>query len=286
MLWQRYVELEPVKRLLNEGRELLGKTIYVTEKRDGSNVSLWLDETDILHISSHNMEVADKDIQNRMKNVPEYKKIIDLLMDEKYQWHNDCIVYGELLQNISPTRIECKRKNLHWIMFDIYSKTSESFHDYNSMYQKGYHFKIPVVHLIDIFIPTSLDDLYVSIEKYKKWCARHRREGIVGKCYNNKIFFKEKIDLPKKPKLEKPQKSDIIYPPMPEDRILRALQHSYDELGEDNYKNKSLAMPIIARHIATEAREHYYNVPQNFYSWYVNTPMEKIKEKKLDVSVQ
>lgn len=283
--WQRYMELEPIKRLDNEGRELLGKEICITIKRDGENVSPWLDETDQTHISSHNNEVADDNIQSRFKLTPEYSKAVELLLDEKNTWHNDCILYGELLKEISPTRIEPKRKKTHWILFDIYSKTQGKYMDYVLIYQKAYHFKIPIVGLLDVIAPKSLDELNEKIEGYKKWCKKHKREGIVGKCYNSGIFFKEKIDLPKRPKLEKPQKSDIIYPPMPEEKILRALQHAFDEVGESNWKIVKIAMPVVARHIATEAQEHYYSTPQNFYRWYTDTPIEKIKEKKSDVLV-
>ena len=73
-IWKRYVELEPIKRLKNEGRELLGKEIYITEKRDGENVSVWLDDSDTVHISSHNLVEASKDIVTRLQNTPEYLK--------------------------------------------------------------------------------------------------------------------------------------------------------------------------------------------------------------------
>jgi hypothetical protein len=270
-LWQRYMELEPIKRLDNEGRELLGKEIYLTEKRDGSNVSLWLDEEDTVHISSHNQEDADSNIKADMIKTPEYNKAIELLKDEKHLWHNDSVLYGELLLKISPTRIEPRKKNIHWILFDIFSRVSQSYEDYVLVYQKGYHFHIPVVRLVDVIIPTDLDDLFKSIEKYKHWCKRHRREGIVGKSYTTNVFFKEKIDLPKKPKLEKPQKSDITYPPMPEETILRALEHAIDIVGIDNWKDRSKTMPIVAQQLETEAKEHFFSTPRNYYQIYLDT---------------
>jgi hypothetical protein len=279
MSWLRYVQLQSVNRLPHEGRELLGKEIHITVKRDGENVPLRLDENDQTHISSHNFDVAENDIQNRMKAVPEYKKAIELLLDEKHQWHTDCILYGELLKEISPTRIEPKRVKTHWILFDIFNRTEGKFMNYTAVYQKAYHFKIPVVALLDVIAPKSLDELNEKIAGYLKWCKTHKKEGIVGKCYNEGIFFKEKIDLPKRPKLIKPNKSDIEYPPMPYEKVLRALQHSYDELGEENYKNKVKAMPIIARHFNAEAQEHYYKVPSNLYSHYINIPIEQIRAK-------
>ena len=41
MMWRKYYDLEPIRRLRNEGRELIGQFIDFTEKRDGENVSLW-----------------------------------------------------------------------------------------------------------------------------------------------------------------------------------------------------------------------------------------------------
>jgi hypothetical protein len=269
--WKRYTQLEPVKRLDYEGRELLGKTVYITVKRDGENVSPWLDETDTPHISSHNNEEADSDIQNRFKATPEYPKAVELLLDEKNTWHNDCILYGELLKCVSPTRIERTRKNIHWILFDIYSKTEGKYMDYTQVYMKGYHFHIPVVKLIDTIIPTDMNVFFDQIAKYKTWCKRHRREGIVGKCYENQVFFKEKIDLPEKPKLVKPTKFEISYPPMPEETITRALEHAIDQVGVDNWLDRSKSMPVLAQHLATEASEHYFSVPRNFYNIYLDS---------------
>jgi hypothetical protein len=96
------------------------------------------------------------------------------------------------------------------------------------------------------------------------------------------IYTKEKIDLPKKSKLERPAREDINYPEMPETKIIRALQHAYDELGEENWSNKAKAMPVVARHIETEAREHYYKKPKDFYNYYANTPIEVIKMRTAD----
>lgn len=283
MKWQKYPELEPIRRLRYEGRELLGKRLYLTEKRDGQNVSLWLNDQDEVKISSHNLEEASPDIISRMKTVPEYNKVTELLKDEKNSYEHDYIAYGELLLHVSPTRLEPRRKYLHWILFDIFDCEADRFLGYNHVYQKAYHFKIPVVRVVDFFIPDSLDELTAKIKEALKWCRRHRREGLVGKNFKEQIFFKEKVDLPKLPKTrkfgEKPQ-----LPEMPQERILRALQHAYDEIGDnEDWKNKRIAMPIVARHIATEAREHYYSPPRNFYKHYIETPIENLKVIKNEI---
>lgn len=272
-MWKKYSDLEPVKRLRNEGRELLGQKVLLTEKRDGENVSLWLDEDKNVHISSRRQEEADEDIQSRMRGTPEYPKVCDLLNDE---YQGNIVVYGELLKHVSPTRIEPRRKHIHWILFDVWDCDLERYMPYNWVYQLAYHYKIPVVRIVDEFVPMSEGELLGRIEDAKKWCRRHRREGVVGKNYHHQIFFKEKIDLPKRPKLKRPIKRPE-YPPMPEEKIIRALQHALDEVGEENWKDKAVAMPIVARHIAAEAEEHNYERPRNIYSYYVNMPLETIK---------
>ena len=122
-----------------------------------------------------------------------------------------------------------------------------------------------------MFVPATLSEIECQITEWLKWCRRHRREGIVLKCYKNQVMSKEKIDLPRNPKLDKPQKSQVRYPAMPEEKILRVLQRAYDELGSDEaWHDKAKAMPVIVKHFQTEAREHLYSVPVNMYSIYIS----------------
>jgi len=272
--WKKYTDLEPIRRLDNEGRELLGNRILLTEKRDGSNISLWLDENKEVRISSHNQEAADTSLQNSMKSMPEYPKIVELLKDE---YQGNIIVYGEMLYCVGPTRIEPRKKRVHWILFDVYDIDSQRYMPYNWVYQLAYHYKIPIVGIVDDFIPESEGELFAHIEEAKKWCRKHRREGVVIKDYHNQVFAKEKIDLPKRPKLKDPNQVKLQYPAMPGEKILRALQHAFDEVGEENWKNKAIAMPVVARHISTEAQEHFYETPKNFYQYYINTSLNLLR---------
>ena len=277
-MWHKYTDLERHNQLRNEGRELLGEHIIYTVKRDGENVSLWLNEDKEVIISSRRQETADDNIQSRMRATPEYTKVCDLLKDE---YQGNIVVYGELLKGISPTRIEPKRKHIHWILFDIWDCDNEKYMPYNWVYQLAYHYKIPIVEIVDEHQPMSMTELTDKIEKMKKWAARHRREGVVGKIHNSKdgaqIFFKEKIDLPKRKKLDRENQNQSNYPPMPEEKILRALLHAFNEVGEENWRKVKIAMPVVARHISTEAREHDYDIPKNMFNYYNNTPLETIK---------
>lgn len=272
--WKTYLDLEPIRRLKNEGRELIGKTITFTEKRDGENVSLWLDGKGESHISSHNLCQASDDIIGRFKATKEYDKAILLLKTEQ-GFHREYVLYGELLKEVGPTRIEPKRKRIQWVLFDVWDCEEKRYISYTQLYQVACHYKIPVVRVVGFVVPVSMDDLDGIIKQQLKWCKRHRREGIVGKDYGNQVFFKEKIDLPKLPKI--PRQPQIQLPPMPEERILRALQHAYDEVGAENWKNVKVAMPIVAKHFEVEAKEHNYSTPRNMYKLYVDTPIDQIK---------
>ena len=310
--WQRYIELECVKRLEEEGRELLGEIVYVFPKRDGENVSLWLEENvkvepekKMIHVSSHNMVNADPKMIYRVSNTPEYPNALELLRSEWMNFGKNLVLYGELVnKGKGPTRIEPAHKYAHWYLFDIYDIDAKSYLPYTLVYQMAYHYKLSLVEATETFTPWKMEDLSPKIEEWKTWAKRHKREGVVGKVYKNGrlIGFKEKIDLPDLPPIPRNILEKATFPPMPEDRILRALQHSWDELMSSIFKetaikdermvtpaqrlyfetkvwqDKARAMPIIAKHIATEGREHHFSPPKNIFEIYLNTDIAKIRE--------
>ena len=288
MEWKKkYPDLEPIRRLRNEGRELLGKLVYLTEKRDGSNISIWLDKNDdVRRISSRNMINASDNLVDTLKSTKEYKKAVLLVKEQKEKFDEDFVVFGELInKGISPARFE-KHKQPKYILFDIWDNKAGKFVGYNKLYQLCYQYKLPVVRVVDVFIPNNLDELNAKIQQALKWCKKHRREGIVGKCYQSQVFFKEKLDIPKLPKIKKKNQTPQ-YPPLPEEKVLRALQHTYDELAkqyeniEQIWKDKKIVMPVFAKHVAVECREHLYSKPRkNLYKFYIETPIEKIKPKR------
>jgi hypothetical protein len=272
--WCHYFDLEPIRRLRNEGRELLGKTVTLTEKRDGENVSAWLDKNGGVCISSHNQCQASQDIINRFKETNEYHKV-KLLLKSEIEYHKEYVLYGELLKEVGPTRIEPKRKKIQWVLFDAWDRTENRYISYTQLYQLAYHYKLPLVRAVDFFVPCSMEELNAKITLMMKWCRKHRREGIVGKDYDNQIFFKEKIDLPKLPKI--PRDPQVQLPPMTQEKIIRALQHAFDEVGEANWKDTKIAMPIVAKHFSIEAKEHNFATPRNMYQLWIETPIEQLK---------
>ena len=273
--WQGYPHLDRIHGMKNEGRELLGKTIFLQEKRDGENVSISFTdrnpdafESRMVRISSHHMESASPDIQQRMIATPEYKRILELLLSEQSFGNGQLIAYGELLKTISPTRVEPQRKHIQWVMFDIFNAETNTSYTAKEVYKLAYHFNIPMVKLVHACMPDTVEALMAERDLAIKWCRRHRREGVIGKAYidGQLIAFKEKVDVLKLPAL--PRKVSVSYPAMPADTIQRGLQHAFDDAGLDGWKNKSIAMPLVAKHLQLEASEHNYAVPHNMFELY------------------
>jgi hypothetical protein len=271
-IWKKYTDLEPIKRLREDERAGLKSqnTIYLFEKRDGENVSIWLDEENVPHISSHNNVNADEDIQRRMKLTPEYERIVDLLKYQKHFLERNLIAYGELEKPISPTRLEPRRKHCHWIMFDLYDCATEKYLHNLELQPLAYSYRIPMPKIILAFSTAKLEDAETYVQDALKWCVRHHREGIVGKCFETQVYFKEKRVVPHRPKLRVPQER-IDYPAMPEETIQRAFEHAVDEVEKvgGSWSNVKIAMPILAKHMQLEGAEHSYAVPKNIYQMYL-----------------
>ena len=305
MIWSHYPDIESIRRLRHKGDELIGKKIYITEKRDGSNISLWYDKTwntylnmlniddakefidKNIHISSHNLiNVGDRHIVKNLIKTTSYKGLVEYIK----KMHNDgkdVIVYGELMQvGKTPTQIESPIETPEFLLFDILDTSTKRFLPFEDLEKISSDHGIKMVGLIEIFIPSFMDELKTKILFLMEWCSTSHREGIVGKIYDGQqVMFKEKvvINITRRPKI-KSDKPDL--PPMDEHTITRAMQHAYDEVikiagdkniqPKDAWADRKITMPIVAKHLELEAAEHGFSKP-NAYNIYLNTPVESIQ---------
>jgi hypothetical protein len=277
--WRKYTELDPVRRLQFKGNELLTQnTIYLFEKRDGANVSVWLNNDGGVCISSHNEENAEGNIQNKMRATPEFSKIVDLLQYEERFRDRKLIAYGELDISVSPTRCEMRKKHIHWTMFDIYDVDAEKYLHNLELQSLARVYKLPLPRIVCAFSTMKLQDVETYIQDALKWCGRHKREGIVGKCYDTQVFFKEKRILKSPKKMRVPQPREQL-PAMPEETIERAFEHAIDEVLKvgGNWNDTKIAMPIVAKHMQLEAREHNYAIPRDMYVRYLEKQQVPMK---------
>jgi hypothetical protein len=309
MIWNHYPDIESIRRLRYGGNELIFRKIYITEKRDGSNISLWYDndedkswdtflnmldlgdDKDIvdrnIHISSHNLiNIGDGHMVKSLVKTTSYKGIVKYLK-KSHMLGKDMIAFGELMQvGKTPTQIEPPIETPEWILFDILDTASGKFIPFEELEKISLEYNIKLVNLIETFRPMNMDELNEKIRSLMEWCKKSHKEGIVGKTYfsNPQTMFKEKImiNIPKKEK----KITMPLLPSMDDHTKLRALQHAYDEVSKiaeekgiepkEAWNDRKITMPIIAKYIRLEANEHGFAEP-NAYYLYLNTPIEKIQ---------
>lgn len=292
----RYMELSKILHLRNEGRELLGKHLYFTEKRDGSCFAIWLKLlpswkrilNKILRkrfdnipdpckyqvmVSSRNMEIAQKLIRGDFHRCGDNVAVLAYLNDNPTH-----IVFGELLRKgLSPTRIE-DHKKVEFIVFDIFdtmtrytTKKPYGFLSYQQVHQECYHYNMKCVKLFGEGRFRSMKSLLKYRDKMLEMCKEEEREGVVIKTFQEggkPLYAKEKLDIAKsrgKPKLERGQPE---LPPLPFSEAVGAVDKAYADLGE-NFSDKKKAMPLVARYIQHEMEKHICSKPvENFYNLY------------------
>ena len=268
MMYRSYPKIGRHDQLRYEGRELLGNNIYWTEKRDGQNICIYSNDNGYILAGSHRMDLASDDIMQSIFPLPAYRRACDIVQDEP-----NLVVYLEhIMKGAGPTRIEKPKKNACLVLIDIFDSERGRYFHYNALHQYAHKYRLPIVKLFGISEYRNLESLKIAIDAYLKFCRRHKREGVVGKVYDTleQIFFKEKIDLPKLKKARIENKTGIVYPLMPEDKITTAIEralHECRENGED-IRNPKLAMPRINTHLVTEAKEHFYSVPKDMFQRY------------------
>jgi len=271
MKW-KYPEIPNLDVMRPTPRILLGKKLYWTEKRDGSNIAIYYDNGE-LFISSRHQKVAAPDIIKKVKATEEYPKVLELLKDNP-----SYIIYVEaLLEGRSPTRIELHEKN-ELVAFDIHNRTR--FLDYRYMYQQCYHYNIPVVELWAETRHTSMKDLLKFCNYITELAKAKGREGAVVKTFDkqgNHIYAKVKIDIPK-PKIRKIAKGTAKYPPIPESEILSAIDKAFVDLGLEKFREVRVAMPLIAQYVKEECKKHLYSSPSKKLFIYYKKVLEE-KEK-------
>ena len=124
MSFKKYYDMGRIEQLPNSGRELIGKELFVTVKRDGQNCCFYQNpNSDMIHIASHHMKIASDDMRLNIKKTKEYPKVIEMIKENK-----DWLIYLEHLpKGRTPTKIERPKKYPFLILIDIYDKKQERY---------------------------------------------------------------------------------------------------------------------------------------------------------------
>jgi hypothetical protein len=261
---------------------LLGHEIFWQEKRDGSNMGVYLDDEGKVQLRSRNMEKASEDIYAAFHRTEEASKLIELLVDLRDKWHQECVIFGELLKKgKSPTRTELHDKD-EFIVFDIWS--NGNFVPYVLVHQYCYQYKLPIVELYGTSRHVTMESLLKFRDEMLKTAKKNGREGVVGKTFEKMgkfKYFKEKLDLPqleKKPRHIEDGEPQL--PPLPESEILGALDKVRVDIGEESFGDTAKAMPLFASYVADECRKHNCSNPRQLFGYYKRRLEDDNREAK------
>jgi hypothetical protein len=263
---------------------LLGKHILWQIKKDGSNARFYLDDEDYLWCGSRNQACASQDLRNSVHESGYADKIRDLLLNEKYIWHSDSILFAEILQRgKSPTRIEMHEKD-DLVIFDMYGSDGRWI-SYSTLYQKGHYFDLPITETLGSSYHTTMSSLYRFRDKMLDVCREREIEGVVGKTHwlsgtETPLWFKEKQDLSsymKKSVILEENKTFL--PPLPYSEIMGAIEKVYADIGLEKFRDVHIAMPLCAQYVNEESKKHFCAKVKNPFEYY-RQRLEDILESK------
>lgn len=268
---KEYSTLERSARLYPTPRILLGKLIYWTEKRDGSNIGAYIKDYVLLFRSRH-QAIASFDILQSIKNTGYTELLRELICDF------NIMPFFELLQKgKSPTHTEFHPKD-DIAIFDMWNLKSQQWLNYTQMHQFCYQYDLPIVKLYGMSRHLNMK----TFEKFRLRMLKHAkksgREGVVGKIYGlEPIFFKEKLDLPNLRKTRiHIEDGAVQLPLLPKSEIQGAVHKVYIDLGHEKFLDKRIAMPLIARYANEEATKHLCAKTKNLFEFY----LEKLEDLK------
>lgn len=278
--WVRYPHIPILEGNSKVRRMLLGKRLAWTIKEDGQNVTIWTrrkkyckKKTEIV-ISSHNLEIASVDIQNAVKQRPQYPTILKLL--EEFPSYR--VICEECAKGVSITGIKTYPEDILYVI-DIYNTAEHKFLPYTQVYQTCYHYGLPCVTLYATTRHRTIKDLIKFSNHVLEYCNAPKEygkdEGMVAKTFDEDgeiIMAKVKLDIPR-PIVERVHEGKVTLPQIPENEIMGAISHVEADFGLDGTPKHD--MPLIAKAVATECAKHLYSSRGNLFKYY-----KKYMEKK------
>ncbi|WAE39625.1 MAG: hypothetical protein FHOMOCKG_00097 [Methanophagales virus GBV302] len=276
----KYPKLKYIYESPSEGRELLGKLVFFQEKRDGSNMRAFLDDDNNIQFGSRNLIPPSQDLIASVFNTGYVDTLKEALYTEKHQWNHNIIIFFELLQKgVSPTRVEKHEKD-DIAVFDIYD-IENGWWNYNRVYQFCYQWRLPIVKLWAVTSHSTIEKLKEQIEKMLDRAREEGREGVVYKTYEGgkKISYKARLDVPDMKRVEvdiDPERPKL--PELPEAEIMNEIQKVLEELGLEQFRDKKVAMPLIAQYVAAECKARYCSTPKGLYTYYLKK-LEEVNGK-------
>jgi hypothetical protein len=253
--------------------QFLRKTVYWQEKLDGSNIGVSITRSGGLHLQSHNLLNANKEIYDKFNKIDNNVAIFRFL-----QTHPKLILFGELLaKGKSPTKL-CTYDKTKFVVFDIWDTANMVWANPVEIERLLKDTAIETVNTLFVCRYQDKEHLLKDEAELVKYAERLGIEGLVGKVYGDfPEFFKVKWDIPKpkkNPKSDGPQ-----LPELPESEIWGAIDKVMVDIGEEAFRDKKIVMPLIAKAVKEECKKHECQFSwRNLFQYYLTT-LENLNKK-------
>lgn len=273
----KYGSIVKLNRLFPGPEIALGCDINWKLKLDGS-CTCNSNKDDELRFSSRNHRRAAKDMVASFNRTREAPRLEALVLENP-----TLFAFGELLQKgASPTKIEFHKID-RWVGFNIRDMSLGKKHapayflPNDEAYEIYRTYKIPTALIWDTSFHNDLDSLFEFNEKMLKLAKKRRREGVVGETHDSTVRWKTKVDreIPRKPKNKQVKERRPI---LPESEAYGAIDKVFAGIGMEEFRDKSISMPLISRAIQEEMKKHECGHPRrNFYTYYLSYLADKEK---------
>lgn len=274
-----FPSMGPIAALYPAPQIMLGRRLYWTEKRDGSQLRVWSEDGDLKVATSH-QEVASVQFINYFLSTKQAQAVRDLVTNEGaipgVSDFGPFRVFGELLvKGKSPARYEMHEET-EFIAFDLYDLGKETWLPVPLAYQTCLHFGIPFVEIWGESQHQTLEELLAFRDEMLALATERGREGVVVKTLSEygPLYAKEKRDaIP----VEKRDVTEgrVLLPTLPDSEAHGAVAKAHADLGE-GFIDKSKAMPLIAKYIGEEQTKHLCGKPAMPFFWYYAHYLEGI----------
>lgn len=276
-----YPSLGPIAALYPAPQIMLGRRLYWTEKRDGSQLKIWA-ENGVIKIATHHQYVASAQFVSYFESIETAKKVAELVTGADtipgVSDFGPYLVVGELLvQGKSPARYET-HATTEYVVFDLYDLGSERWLPIPLAYQTCLYYGVPFVEIWAESEHTSMESLMSFRDEMLKVAELHGREGVVVKTLSEygPLYAKEKRDAVP---IEKRhiKEGSIHLPALPDSEVLGAVAKVHSDTG-DNFTQKAIAMPLVAKYVAEECAKHLCGKPTMPLFWYYQHYLEGLGE--------
>ena len=128
---------------------------------------------------------------------------------------------------------------------------------------------------------TTVESFEEFRDKILQVAKEKNREGTVVKWVNPSpkgdkfLFFKEKLDIPSKPKLTQFDKGSIELNALPESEVRGELTKMVADHGLEKLHDVKFAMPLLAQNVARACKENLRSPPKNLFVTYTKFMREQ-----------